>query len=285
MTDSTSTMRQQLSEHLRSAGGLLSQRLVDAFATVPRERFLPQGPWLVRGERDRDARPTPDADPRHLYEDVSVAIRADRQLYNGAPGAIAPWIEALDLAPGRRVLQVGCGLGYYTAILAECVGPTGRVVAVEVDDVLARHAREALTGYDAVDVRVDDGRRLEGERFDAILVHAGVTHPEPGWLDALDAGGRLVLPLTCAFPGLAPLGKGYAVRLTATNSALTYDARLLGMVMIYSAVGLRDPVLNAALGQAFMKGPPTSLARLRRDPHDSSSDCWFHHDWFCLSRT
>lgn len=283
MTETPDSLRRHFADRLRSTCDLRNRRLVDAFAAVPRERFVPPGPWIVRSEVDRDGRQTPDADPRHLYDNVSVAIDAGRQLFNAAPGAVAPWIDALDLGAGRHVFQVGCGLGYYTAILAECVGPTGRVAAVDVDETLAARARENLAPYPQVDVRVGDGRGTEGERFDAILVHAGVTHPEPAWLDALGPGGRLVLPLTCTFPQMGPLGKGYAVLLTAAGSAATWHARVLGLVMIYSAVGLRDPAVNAALGRALLEAPAPRLTRFRRDPHDAGPGCWFHQAGFCFS--
>lgn len=282
MTGTPGLRRRQLADRLRSTYDLRGRRLVDAFAAVPRERFLPPGPWIVRAEGDPDGRQTPDADPRHLYDNVSVAIDAGRQLFNAAPGAVAPWIDALDIGPGARVLQVGCGLGYYTAILAECVSAAGRVVAMEVDEDLAARARENLARYPWVDLRVGDGRRIEGDRFDAILVHAGVTHPESAWLETLDPGGRLVLPLTCTFPGIGPLGKGYAVLLTATASS-TWHAAVLGPVMIYSAVGLRDPALNTALGHALVRAPSPHLTRFRRETHDAGPACWFHQDWFCFS--
>lgn len=284
MPDDLSPLRRRFAERLRSTCRLRSERLTDAFAAVRREAFLPPGPWILRGEADRDGRPTPDADPRHLYDNVSVAIDPARQLFNAAPGAVAPWIDALDIGPGGRVLQIGCGLGYYTAILAECVGAAGGVVAVEVDPDLAARARQNLAAYHWVDVRVGDGRQVEAGRVDAILVHAGVTHPEPAWLDALGPGGRLVLPLTCTFPQLGPLGKGHAVLVTAAAAPASWHARVLGMVMIYSAVGLRDPALNAALGRALSASPAPRLTRFRRDPHGEGPGCWFHQDWFCFAQ-
>jgi protein-L-isoaspartate(D-aspartate) O-methyltransferase len=181
------------------------------------------------------------------------------------------------------VLQIGCGLGYYTAVLARLVGAAGRVVAFEVDESLAARAQENLAAYDRVDVRVGDGRSVEVERVDAILVHAGVTHPERSWLDALGPAGRLVLPLTCTFPALGSLGKGHAVLVTAAESPAAWPARLLGMVMIYSAVGLRDPILDAALGQALSRTPAPRLRRFRRDAHAAGPGCWFHQEWFCFS--
>jgi protein-L-isoaspartate(D-aspartate) O-methyltransferase len=142
--------RRFFAEELEAVCRLQSQSLVDAFATVPRERFLPPGPWTVVVETASAFGPgiqprlTPDADPARVYHNIGVAIDPSRQLFNGHPGTIAPWIDALDLVAGRRVLHVGCGLGYYTAILAHVVGPAGRVVAYEADGGLASNAWTSL---------------------------------------------------------------------------------------------------------------------------------------------
>jgi protein-L-isoaspartate(D-aspartate) O-methyltransferase len=181
-----------------------------AACAVPRQAFLPPGPWTVRGPADMPGRvrQTPDANPQHVNHNVSVAIDADRELFNGAPTAVAPLLDALGLSPGGRVLHVGCGLGYYTAIIAQVVGPAGRVVAIEADGALAGAAARNLDGLPWVTVVQGDGSKPEPAPVDAILVHAGVTHPLNVWLDTLSAGGRLVLAITSALPPMGSLGKG-----------------------------------------------------------------------------
>jgi hypothetical protein len=64
-----------------------------------------------------------------------------------------------------------------------------------------------------------------------------------------------------------------------------FSARLSGFVAIYSAVGIRDEALNAALGQAMLAGPQRaqSVTRLRRDAHEAGASCWLHAPAFCLS--
>jgi protein-L-isoaspartate(D-aspartate) O-methyltransferase len=96
-------------------------------------------------------------------------------LFNGQPGTLTVWIDALGLAPGARVLHIGSGLGYYTAILAQAAGSSGRVVAYEVDSSLATEARQNLAFMPWVEVRHGDASQPLGEAFDAILVNAGVT--------------------------------------------------------------------------------------------------------------
>jgi protein-L-isoaspartate(D-aspartate) O-methyltransferase len=121
---------------------LQSEALVAAFARVPREQFLGPGPWqiLSPGTDGSAYRTTTDNDPAHLYRDVLVAIDPSRRLNNGQPSYLASCIESLDLQQGERVLHVGCGVGYYTAIMADVVGPTGHVLGIEIDADLASRA-------------------------------------------------------------------------------------------------------------------------------------------------
>lgn len=121
------TQRRFYAEEIQAVSNLSALEVIDALATIPRERFLPPGPWTVRGEADFQAPPrqTPDADPRHVHHNVAVAIDASRLLFNGAPSVVAMAIDALRPTAGDRVLHVGAGLGYYTALLAHCVAPAG----------------------------------------------------------------------------------------------------------------------------------------------------------------
>src|SRR5919108_1479282 len=111
--------RRYLAEELETVCGLRTSALIDAFATVPREDFLPRGPWLIRSESDYFAGPprhTPDDNARWVCHNVAVAIDPARQLFNGAPSVLALCIDRLELGPGQRVLHIGCGLGYYSAL-------------------------------------------------------------------------------------------------------------------------------------------------------------------------
>jgi protein-L-isoaspartate(D-aspartate) O-methyltransferase len=284
MTDLT-LQRRFFSEEIQAASNLRNAAVVDALATVPRERFLRGGPWTIRGETEFQASPrqTPDADPRHVYHNVAVAIDAARTLYNGMPSLLAMAIDQLALQPGGRVLHVGVGTGYYTAIAAHCVGRGGRVLGIEVDASLAAEARANLSSISWTEVRHGDGSSALDESFDAILINAGVTHPLESWLDALADGGRMVLPLTATMPAMGPIGKGPLVLLTRTDAPDVLDARTVGFVAIYSAVGLRDEALNERIGQVLTKMPMPPLKHLRRDRHDATDTCWLHRPMACLS--
>jgi protein-L-isoaspartate(D-aspartate) O-methyltransferase len=282
--------RRFYAEEIEAVAKLRSPLLVDALASVPRERFLPPGPWTVLAESDitgmapAKTRQTADADPARVYHNIGVAIDPERQLFNGQPATLAPWIDALELSPGNRVLHLGAGLGYYTAVMAACVGDEGRVLALEADEGLAGEARRNLASMPWVDVRADPSGQLSGETFDAILVNAGVTHPLDAWLDALSPGGRMILPITSTMAPMGNIGKGL-VFLVRKEGDGTLGAGVVGFVAVYSAVALRDELLNPFIGKMLMAGPQqwSSIGRLRRDPHEPSPSCRLHGGHFCFS--
>src|SRR5215471_18090698 len=130
--------RRFYADEICAVANLTDPRLVEAFARVPREKFLGPGPWELTGEMFlQPAGRRQTSDPRDLYHNVVVAIRKAKNLNNGQPSALAGWIAALGVKEGNRVYHLGCGTGYYTAILCEVAGPEGTVVAVEVDAELA----------------------------------------------------------------------------------------------------------------------------------------------------
>lgn len=294
MTD-LGAYRRFFAEEIMMAANLRTPGLVDALAAVPREQFLPPGPWVVRGDADfmGPLRKTPNDDPRFIYHNIAVGIDPGRMLFNGAPGLLCSGIDALGLDRGKRVLHIGAGAGYYTAVMAHTVGPTGRVVGIEVDNNLAAMAATNLASMPWVDMRQGDGSDALDSEFDAILVNAGVTHPEPHWLDALAPGGRINLSLTVTMDlppvehlaggAMANIGKGFMLLLTRTEHAASLDTRILTFVAIYSALGLRDSAINTELGRAMSTMSFPQLTRFRRDAHAPEASCWCHTSRGCWS--
>jgi len=127
VTDPLAARRRGFAEELGAAAHLPAP-LVEAFARVSREHFLGPGPWLVWGEGQQGPQTTPDADPARVYVNSSIAIDAERQLFNGLPSFLGMSIAALALEPGHHVLHIGPGLGYYTAVMGELVRPDGSAV-------------------------------------------------------------------------------------------------------------------------------------------------------------
>jgi protein-L-isoaspartate(D-aspartate) O-methyltransferase len=282
MTD-VATLREFYAEELRAVSNLHSPLLVRAFASVPREHYLGPGPWEILAPADpgRTAyRTTEDADPRHLYHNVLVAIDTGRHLHNGQPSALALWIDALDLRQGERVVHIGCGVGYYTAIMAEIVGPAGRVTAIELDPDLAARARKNLSHLGHVEVFEGDGGTHDAGPMDAIFVNAGATHPCQLWLDSLRPGGRLLVPLTAA---VNALGHGGGGMLKVTRHARGFSARFISEVRIFPCIGARDAEMNEKLREALHGGAWQGVESLRRDPHEPTETCWLHGRDFCLS--
>jgi hypothetical protein len=104
--------RLRYAEELRFAAKLRSRLLIDAFATVPRERFIGPGPWRVLSPMAMaEYRTTEDADRRHLYHDVLIAIDEERRLNNGQPSLWARMYDQLASSRGDHVVHVGAGIG------------------------------------------------------------------------------------------------------------------------------------------------------------------------------
>ena len=277
--DSLTEARARYAERLRLAGRVGSDAVVRAFATVPRERFLGPGPWRVRDARSGAGySTTPDTDPRHVYHDVLVALDEARGINNGSPALWAGVLDRLDIAASESVLHLGCGTGYYSAILAELVGVDGHVTAVEQDPALAERAREALAVWPRVVAVQADGAAFASGPQDVIVVSAGATHPLPGWLAALRPGGRLAMPLTTRQRG------GFMLKLTRRGGdGARLAAELLGRVGFIHFTGARDAALGNALGAALRLREPDVVRSLRLDPHAPDDSCWLHGNGFCLS--
>lgn len=274
--------RRAYAEEIRARAQIQSEVLVQGFAKVPREHFLGPGPWQVMAALGSYTT-TADADPSQLYRDVPVAIDSARFLNNGHPSSLAAWFDALDLQPGERVLHVGCGVGYYTAVLAETVGAHGHVTGVEIDADLAARASANLAYLQHVSVTTGDGAALHLGPCDAIFVNAGVTEPRRVWLDGLRPGGRLLLPLTASVNAGDPNMLGVGMMLKVTRRGEGYEARFISPVGIFPCIGARDQRTQRHLQEAFGGGNWESVRSLRCDAHKASDTCWLHGAESCLS--
>jgi protein-L-isoaspartate(D-aspartate) O-methyltransferase len=164
--------------------GITDERVLAAMAAIPRERFV--------AERLG----------RRAYADSALPI-GDQQTIS-QPWVVAAICQALELHGDERVLEIGTGSGYSTAILALLAA---EVISIERFQGLAAEARERLAGLEAglpgrIEIRVGDGTLGAPDRapFEAIAVHASAPAPPPSLIEQLAPGGRLVLPL--AEPGV-----------------------------------------------------------------------------------
>jgi protein-L-isoaspartate(D-aspartate) O-methyltransferase len=275
--------RRWYAEEIREVADIRSDALIEALARVPREAFLGPGPWqIVRtrplGAGDVTYRVTTDADPRRLYHNVLVAIDPARKLNNGQPTAVITWLDALDPKPGDRVLHVGAGVGYYTAIIAEAIGASGGVIAIEADPDLAERARANLAAWPNVRVVAGDGAAFDPGEFDVGFINCGATKLMPAWTNNLALDGRLHVPMTSE-----ALKQG-AMLLTRRSHGDRWPARFTGGVAIYPCSGARDAETDAALTELFKRGGVTKLQSVRHDAHERDDSCLMHRAEQCLSQ-
>lgn len=278
MTDPVQAARDFYAEELRFTTRMRSSALHAAFATVPRERFLGPGPWRIRSFWELAGYwTTADADPRHVYHDVLIALDEALGLNNGQPALWAFLFDRLKVAPGESVTHLGCGAGYYTAILAELVGSAGKITAIDIHPEIAGRARDALAPWPQVTVKHADGASASLEPVDLIVASAGATHPLPAWLAALRPGGRLPFPMT------ATNGPG-GMMLVTRRTHDEFAARMLCPAAFYDFSGARDPVVSERLKQAIARGQGGEVKSVRSDLHAEDETCWLHGDGWCLSR-
>ena len=156
--------------------GIGDQRVLDAMAAIPRERFVPE-PYA-----------------RRTYADSALPIGHDQTI--SQPWIVAAICQAMDLTGGERVLEVGTGSGYSAGVLALLATD---VVTIERVPELADRASATLgdLGITNVEVVIGDGSAGLTDRapFDAIAVHAAAPGPPSTLVAQLEIGGRLVVPI------------------------------------------------------------------------------------------
>jgi protein-L-isoaspartate(D-aspartate) O-methyltransferase len=276
-TARTGAARLSYVEELRFTANVRSAAVRAALAAVPRECFVGAGPWRVRSPMDlAEYWTTADADPRAVYHDVLIALDESRQINNGQPSLWAFLLDQLDVAAGEQVLHLGCGTAYYTAVMAELVGPKGKVTAIEIDASLAEKARVALERWSQITVSNADGASLSFEPADLMVASAGATHPLMSWLDALKPGGRLLFPMTASRRG--------RMLLVTREVEEIFAARFLCEVGFIDFRGARDPGTSRQLGAALARDWGQAVQSLRRDNHAKGRTCWLHGEGWCLSR-
>ena len=257
-------VRRAYAKQILAAVNVSGSRLETAFASVKREQFLGPGPWQVFRYNGLYVA-TPAADPVYLYTDNVIAIVPERRINNGQPSLHAYLLDASSLKEGEHIVHVGTGTGYYTAIMAEIVGASGRVTGIEFDPQLATQARSNLSTFPNVTIIEGDGAVVPFEQADVIYVNAGATAPASSWLDGLAKGGRLILPLTTALGfGKIEIEKmsqrGAVFRIARDKDA--YRAKWISPVAIFPCVGNRDEDEERALAAALEKGGAQKVTRL-----------------------
>ncbi len=170
------TLRERMVERQIAARGLDDPALLAAFRTVPREDF-------VSGDY---------AD--YAYQDSPLPIESGQTI--SQPYIVALTIDAAEIRPGDRVLEVGAGSGYAAALIGQIAV---KVIAIERHHQLVELARlrMARLGYHNVTIVEGDGTLGWSEEapFDAIVAAASGSHVPKSWIAQLKSGGRIVMPI------------------------------------------------------------------------------------------
>ena len=173
---SYSSLRLQMVDSQLRQRGIADERVLAAMERVPRHEFAPE---RYRGQ---------------AYEDHPLPIGEEQTI--SQPYIVALMLEALKLSPTDKVLEIGTGSGYVTALLAEL---TESVVSIERHESLAESARALLAalGYSNVNVVTGDGTQgfPKAAPYDAIVVSAAAADMPPALITQLGEGGRMIIPV------------------------------------------------------------------------------------------
>lgn len=244
-----------------------TDRLLDAFRTVPREAFAGAGPWKLRSPHEGFSLPvreTPDADPKWLYNSVLIVLDEEKGINIGDPVFWARRFARVNVKPGARVLQVGAGVGYYTAVLSRLVGSEGRIIAYEVERDLAERAQTNLFDWTNVEVRHGNAATdLRGdETFDLIVAFAGITHVPELWSSCLAQTAQLLVPLTGA--------DWWGAMILADRKDYGFEAITLGRVGVYPCAGARNDELGKRISHLFSDPSRLADCRLRLEAQNDA---------------
>jgi protein-L-isoaspartate(D-aspartate) O-methyltransferase len=282
--------RRAYAKRIMATVGLNDSGLELAYASTPREDFLGPGPWKIFGGPGLYT-PTASADPICLYTDDLIGIVPERGINNGQPSLHAILLAAARIKEGDHVVHIGAGTGYYTAIMAHLVGSSGRVTAIEFDPELAKRAKANCLASPNVQVLHANGASARFDAADVIYVNAGTTAPAQAWLEGLSDGGRLILPLTTDasvrasaegtidFANIARRGAVFRIE----RRGAEFDARWVCPAAYILAEGIRDPISEAALVNAFEIGDYQKVTRLYRSDEMPAERCWLQGSGWCLA--
>jgi protein-L-isoaspartate(D-aspartate) O-methyltransferase len=169
-------LREQMVNTQLRARGISDERVLGAMARVPRHEFAPEK-WRVQA-----------------YEDHPLPIGEGQTI--SQPYIVALMLEALKLSPRDKVLEVGTGSGYVTALLGELAS---EIISVERHATLADSARALLArlGHSNVKIVIGDGSRgfADSAPYNAIIVSAAAVRMPRDLVEQLADGGRMIIPV------------------------------------------------------------------------------------------
>ena len=180
--------RRQMVEHQLHARGIQDERVLAAMSKVPRHRFV-NFSWRDLAYRDR---------PLPIGHNQTIS----------QPYIVAYMTETAEISPEDKVLEIGTGCGYQTAILGEIAQ---EVYSIEIIPQLAERAYRTLSqlGYKNIKVKTGDGYQgwVENAPYDAIIVTAAPEHIPQPLIDQLATNGKMVIPVGKLYQNMVVLTK------------------------------------------------------------------------------
>jgi len=199
-----------------AARGVRDPRVLAAMVAIPRHLFVPEGQW------------------HHAYEDHPLPLGEGQTI--SQPYIVAAMTEALDVTPASKVLEIGTGSGYQTAILARLAK---MVYSVEIIESLSVRARLLLQRLDRRNVRfrIGDGHRgwPEFAPYDRVIVTAAAEAVPRPLVEQLCNGGKMVVPV-------GPVG-AQVLTLGVRHGAKLVQRHLMGVAFVPFVHG-RKPAAN-----------------------------------------
>lgn len=175
--------RERLVEDLERRGYIESRSVKEAMKKVPRHEFVPSN---IRDRAYVDS-------PQPIGEGQTIS----------APHMVGMMVEELDLKKGQKVLEIGGGLGYHAAVIAEVVKEKGKVYSMEYVKKLARSAQERIkkSGYQNVKIIHGDGSSGYEKKapYDRISVACGTSKIPDALMEQLKMGGKILAPVGSKF--------------------------------------------------------------------------------------
>ncbi|AUS78887.1 hypothetical protein C1701_11560 [Actinoalloteichus sp. AHMU CJ021] len=264
---------------LRNAGAIRSADVEHAFSTVARHRCVREfrhGPTRIRvSQHELPSDEVLDLIYSHRSLLTSTGQDGDPPSSSSAPTLMARMLDALDLRPGMRVLEIGAGTGYNAALISAITG--GPVVTVEAGEATAQSAAESIRRLDLEHrVRVVHGDGYLGAPseppFDRVVVTCGVAGVSPHWLDQLVPGGLILAPV--AHGGVHPV-------LAVSSGGDVVSAKVLLWADFMPAAGPLRPVDLVSHDPAdyLPSAPATRIA----DASPARGNADYHDLWVFLA--
>ncbi len=173
---------EKMVKELIEGGWLKTKRIINAFLKIKREDFLPE-------------------DLKHLaYLNEALPIGYGQTI--SQPLVVAFMLEKLDPRPGEKILDIGAGSGWTSALLAEIVGEKGKVIAIEIIPELVEFGKKNVSKYNFIEKgRVKficgDGTKgyAQDAPYDKILCSASAKEVPNAWKEQLRIGGKIITPI------------------------------------------------------------------------------------------